>query len=79
MKKKFEYNASLDQKFVLDNSNIDTSKIRVYISDDSAELGIEYTRVDNIINIDSTSRIFFVREVQDEKYEIRFGDVIFGK
>ena len=79
LKKKFEYNASLDQKFVLDNSNIDTSKIRVYISDDSAELGIEYTAVDNIINIDSTSRIFFVREVQDEKYEIRFGDGIFGK
>ncbi len=79
LRKKFEYNGSLDQRFILDNPNIDTSKIRVYISDDIAELGMEYTAVDNIINIDSTSRIFFVREIQDEKYEIRFGDGIFGK
>ena len=79
LKKKFEYNGSLDQRFILDNPNIDTSKIRVYISDDSAEIGIEYTAVDNIINVDSTSRIFFVREIQDERYEIRFGDGIFGK
>ena len=79
LKKKFEYDGSLDQRFILNNQNIDTSKIRVYISDDSAEIGIEYTAVDNIINIDSNSRIFFVREVQDERYEIRFGDGIFGK
>ena len=79
LKKKFEYNASLDQRFILDNQNIDTSKIRVYISEDSSELGMEYTPVNNIINIDSNSRIFFVREIQDEKYEIRFGDGIFGK
>ena len=79
LKKKFEYNSSLDQRFILDNQNIDTSKIRVYISEDSAELGMEYTPVDNIINVDSDSRIFFVREIQDEKYEIRFGDGIFGK
>jgi hypothetical protein len=79
LKKKFEYDGSVDQRFILNNQNIDTSKIRVYVSNDSAELGIEYSPVNNIIDVKSTSRIYFVREVQDERYEIRFGDGIFGK
>jgi len=79
LKKKFEYDGSLDQRFILDNPNIDTSKIRVYISNDISELGLEYTAVSNIVGINNNSRIFFVREIQDERYEIRFGDGIFGK
>tara|TARA_B100001287_G_C22682550_1_gene531330 strand:+ start:1683 stop:3596 length:1914 start_codon:yes stop_codon:yes gene_type:complete len=77
--KKFEYDGSLDQRFILNNENIDTSKIRVYVSNDISQLGFEYLPVNNIIDVKSTSRIYFVREVQDERYEIRFGDGIFGK
>ena len=79
LKKKFEYDGSLDQRFILDNPNIDTSKVRVYISSDQSELGIEYSAVNNIISINSDSRIYFIREIQDERYELRFGDGIFGK
>ena len=79
LKKKFEYDGSLDQRFILDNPNIDTSKVRVYISSDQSELGIEYSAVDNIVSINSDSRIYFIREIQDERYELRFGDGIFGK
>ena len=79
LKKKFEYDGSLDQRFILDNPNIDTSKVRVYISSDQSELGIEYSAVNNIISINSESRIYFIREIQDERYELRFGDGIFGK
>ena len=79
LKKKFEYDGSLDQRFILDNPNIDTSKVRVYISSDQSELGIEYSAVSNIISINSDSRIYFIREIQDERYELRFGDGIFGK
>ena len=79
LKKKFEYDGSLDQRFILDNPNIDSSKVRVYISSDQSELGIEYSAVNNIISINSDSRIYFIREIQDEKYELRFGDGIFGK
>tara|TARA_Y100001970_G_scaffold228511_1_gene283038 strand:- start:28436 stop:30346 length:1911 start_codon:yes stop_codon:yes gene_type:complete len=79
LKKKFEYDGSLDQRFILDNPNIDSSKVRVYISSDQSELGIEYSAVNNIISINSDSRIYFIREIQDERYELRFGDGIFGK
>ena len=36
-------------------------------------------QVDNILNVTKDSRVYFIREVQDEKYELRFGDGIFGK
>jgi hypothetical protein len=78
--KKFTVDASLDQKFVLDNPFIDTSTIRVYIKGVSdSGLGSLYSLVDNIFNVDSSSEIFLVQEVQDEKYQLLFGDGIFGK
>ena len=79
LRKKFLYDGSLDQKFILNNSNIDTNTISVYISDSGTEKGFKYTPVDNILNVTKDSRIYFIREIQDEKYEIRFGDGVFGK
>jgi len=78
--KQFVVDGSLDQKFVLDNSFIDTSTIVVYVKGAvDTGLGKEYSLVENIINVTSTSEIFLLQEVQDEKYEILFGDGIFGK
>ena len=78
--KQFKFDNSLDQKFILDNSFIDTSTIHVYVKKEGETgLGYEYFISDDITNIDSTSRVFFLQEVQDEKYEIRFGDGLLGK
>ena len=80
LEKEFTYDGSLDQRFILDNSFIDTSKIAVYVrfSTDSGD-GIQYSLVNDIINIDSESKIFLIKEIQDEKYELKFGDGFFGK
>ncbi len=78
--KKFKFDNSLDQRFILDNSFIDTSTIHVYVKSESETgIGREYIISDDITNIDSNSRVYFLQEVQDEKYEIRFGDGILGK
>jgi hypothetical protein len=78
--KKFNVDASLDNKFILENSFIDTSTIRVYVKGVSdSGLGSLYSLVDNIFNVNSNSEIFLVQEVQDEKYQLLFGDGIFGK
>ena len=78
--KQFTFNNSLDQKFILDNSFIDTSTIHVYVKkENETGLGYEYYISDDITDIDSTSRVYFLQEVQDEKYEIRFGDGLLGK
>ena len=77
--KQFLYDGSLDQRFILNNSFIDTSKLKVYISKDRNTRGIEYSLSKNIFNVDKNSRVFFISEIQDEKYELRFGDGLIGK
>ena len=78
--KQFQYDGSLDQRFVLNNSFIDTSTLKVYIKKTGQSgLGIEYFLSENIFDIDKNSKIFFINEVQDEKYELRFGDGLIGK
>ena len=71
--KRFRYDGSLDQKFILNNSFIDTSTIVVFVGDR------EYKKVDNILRVDKDSEIFLLQEVQDEKYEILFGDGLIGR
>jgi hypothetical protein len=78
--KQFTVDGSLDQRFILNNSYIDTSTISVYVKGvNDTGLGIEYSLVDNILNVNSTSQIYLIQEVQDEKYELLFGDGIVGK
>ena len=71
--KRFIYDGSLDQKFILNNPFIDTSTIVVFVGDR------EYKKVDNILRVNKDSEIFLLQEVQDEKYEILFGDGLIGK
>jgi hypothetical protein len=80
LRRTFTVDASNNQKFILDNSYVDTSTIRVYVKGpQETGTGLEYTLVDNIININSESRIFLIQEIQDEKYELLFGDGFIGK
>ena len=65
-----------NQRFILPNINIDTTTIRVTVSDAVDEV---YTAFTNVLNVNKTSKIFLIQEIADEKYEIRFGDNIVGK
>ena len=78
--KQFVVDGSLDQRFILNNSFIDTSTISVYVKGiNDSGLGVEYFSVDNILEVNSTSRIYLLQEVQDEKYELLFGDGLIGQ
>ena len=76
----FVVDNSKDQRFIIDSPNIDSSTIRVYVKGtNDVGLGRKYRMIDNILNIDKNSEIFLSQEVQDEKYEILFGDGLFGR
>ena len=81
VRKTFTVDGSLDQRFILDNPSIDTSTIIVYVrdSDSQQDKGTLFTKVDNILNVKPTSTTFLIQEIQDEKYELLFGDGIFGR
>ena len=76
LQKSFIIDGSLDQRFILDNPYIDSSTIVVRIRDSVNDIseGRQYLAADNILNIDSTSEIYLIQEIQDEKYELLFGD-----
>ena len=80
IKQTFNVDASLDQRFILPNSFIDTSTIRVHVKGpNDSGTGKKYSLVDNIITVDQDSEIFLIQEVKDERYELLFGDGIIGK
>tara|TARA_R100001463_G_scaffold39806_2_gene85006 strand:- start:8704 stop:10608 length:1905 start_codon:yes stop_codon:yes gene_type:complete len=69
-----------NQRYVLPNNGIDTSTITVKIRNSvSDNTSTEYTLVDNIVGITSLSNIYLIQETTDEKYELLFGDGVFGK
>ena len=65
-----------NQKFIIPNSNVDTSTIRVTTTGATTEV---YSLYENIINVDKTSKLFLIQEIEDEKYQILFGDNLIGK
>ena len=78
--KTFTVDGSLDQRFLLENSFIDTSTINIYVKGAAdTGLGTEYRKVDNILNITDTSETYLIQEITDERYELLFGDGVFGK
>jgi len=80
LSKQFLVDGSLDQRFLLDNSFIDSSTIVVNVTGpNETGVGREYSLANNILNIDATSETYLIQEVQDEKYELLFGDGYFGK
>jgi len=69
-----------DQRFILDNPQIDSSTITVFVSkNNTSGLGRQFKKIDNILNLSKDSEIFLIQEIQDEKFEILFGDGFFGK
>jgi len=69
-----------NQKYILPNPYIDTSTIRINVKNTAQDTTTEqYNYIDNIVGINSESQIFLIQEISDEKYEIFFGDGVFGK
>jgi len=83
----FTYSAqNPNQRFTLNNAGIDTDTILVQVKPSaSSTIKVKYDLTNNLIDqkinnvINSSSTIYFLQEVEDERYDIVFGDGIFGK
>ena len=77
------YNSAVKgQRFLIENSNVDINTLTIRIFDNSnSSVSTEFKKADNILDptIDSTSKIYFVNEIEDENYEVIFGDGILGQ
>jgi hypothetical protein len=69
-----------NQKFILENANIDIDSINVFVRDtQSSTIKSSFKLSRNLFNVDLESRVFFIQEIEDQRYELIFGDGIFGK
>ncbi len=76
----FTFDASAkSQRFVLDNKNIDTNTIRVKVFPGGGTFNEAYLVADNILGVDGNSKVFFLDEVEDGRYEILMGDGVLGR
>ena len=69
-----------NQKFILPNSGIDVDLMSVFVKDsETATAATRYSRQDNLFGSDRYAKTYFLQEVEDERYEILFGDGIFAQ
>ena len=75
----FLYSRALkSQRFILDNRNIDTNTVRVKVFPGGGSLSEPYLVADNILGVDGTSKVFFLDEIEDNRYEVLMGDGVLG-
>ena len=69
----------LQQRFLIPNSNVDTSTLIVKVLNSSTDSTTRiFNLADNLVELSSTSLVYFLEEVEDGQYEVKFGDGTFG-
>lgn len=76
----FTVNANIEnQRYILSNPNVDINSIRVFVRPtQNSTVRREYKVEKNLFEVTSTSKMFFIQEIEDQRYELIFGDGIFG-
>ena len=77
----FTYNSRTpNQKFILNNVGIDTELLSVTVRpNQNSTRSVKYSLQDSLFQIKSDSKVYYLQESVDERYELLFGDGIFGK
>ena len=69
-----------NQRYILPNSGIDTNLISVIVKNNQqSSVSVKYNQQDSLFEIDKESEVYFLQEIEDERYELIFGDNVFGK
>ena len=69
-----------DQRFILTNNNIDTSTLKVSVQNSTSDSTTEvYSLATGFGDLTGTSKVYFLQEAEDGKFEVYFGDGLLGK
>jgi hypothetical protein len=71
--------ADPDQRFLIPNATVDTTTLVVTVLNSAVDSTTRtFTLSENLVEIDSTSLVYFLQESEDGQYEIKFGEGTFG-
>ena len=69
-----------EQRFIIPNDNTDTTTLTVKIQNSSSDSTTAvYKKATGITELDDTSKVFFLQEIENQKFEVYFGDGVLGK
>ena len=69
-----------DQRFVINSARADTSTLKVKVQNSiSDSTTATYNLATGYTGLDNTSKVYFIQEVEDNKFEVYFGDGVIGK
>ena len=67
-------------KFILDNIGIDTELLTVRVKpNEQSSRSVKYSRQDSLFEVKPDSTVYYLQEADDERYEVIFGDGLFGR
>ena len=77
----FTYSSRVpNQKFVIPNIGVDTDLMTVSVRPNEASTTeTKYSSQNSLFDVKSESKVYYLQEIEDERYQIFFGDGIFGK
>ncbi len=78
---KYTANTSdIDQRFIIPNDSVDTTTLTVKVQESSSDSTTNtYALATGITGLDSTSKVYFLQEVEGGRFEVYFGDGVLGK
>src|SRR6056300_425296 len=69
-----------DQRFIIPNNRVDTSTLKVQIQNSASDTTTAtYTKASGFTSLDNTSKVYFLQEGEEGKFEVYFGDGVIGK
>ena len=77
----FVYNTrNVNQRFILPNTGIDTELISVNVKpNEQSTSQVTYIIQDSLFTVKPDSKVYYLQEIENERYELLFGDNKFGK
>ena len=70
----------VDQRFLIQSASADVTTLTVQVQNSSTDTVTNtYAKATSITELDSTSKVYFLQEAEDGKFEVYFGDGVTGK
>jgi hypothetical protein len=71
----YNYVVGSNTRYIIPNANIDLNTLSVRIQENSSSsVYSTFTKAETLVSADSTSKVYWVKEIDDGLYELTFGD-----
>lgn len=72
-------NSVENQRFRITNKNVDTTSLTVTVYEDGSAVGTNYILATSLLDLNESSKVYFLQASESGFYEVLFGDNIIGR